>query len=238
MSIEHVDISTGEIHEPKGAAASTVGQILTSTGGASAWGNLSDIDVTALSTTGASVGDALVADGSGGSSWGTPAPSGAVSQGVYDYNDVTTATTPIPLTAAATQYELTNDGAGVNTNTTYALSGISNLWDVATDRFDFTGLSLGDTVDIRFDVEFTTTTANTAVTLDVEFGVGATPYQIKAISEADKKAAGTYQVVVQTSFYMGNTLTRDNPARILASADKTGVTVKVNGWYIRPLHTN
>jgi hypothetical protein len=36
---------------------------------------------------------------------------------------------------------------------------------------------------------------------------------------------------------MGDTNTLMNEGRVLMSSDSTGVTVKVNGWYIRPLHT-
>lgn len=207
---EHNTLTGSQLHEPKGADTATADQVYISDGaGSGAWTDLTSDNIPNTTT-----------------------------QGIYDYNDLTTASTPIALTSAATQYELTNDGAGANTNTTYALDGITDMWDVATDRFDFTGLTLGDTVDVRFDVEYTTTTTNTAVNLDIEFGVGATPYQVNIVNEADKKAAGTYQVTVQSNFYMGNTLTMNNPARVLASADKTGVTVKVNGWYIRPLHNN
>jgi len=205
MSIEHVDITTGEVHEPKGVDAATAGTV-------------------------------YVADGAGGGIWRNLA--GTLVQGVYDYNDLTTASTPIPLTAANTLYELTNDGAGAFTNKTYALPALADLWNVATDRFDFTGLSLGDTVDIRFDVEYTTGTTNTDINLDLELGIGAAPYTLSVLSNKDHSASGTYQEVHMFSIYMGDVNTLNNPARVLASASKTGTTVKVNGWYIRPIHTN
>lgn len=209
-NLQHKEIPEANLHEAKGASTSTTGQVLTSTGGAAAFA--------------------------------TPVPApGTISQGIYDYNDLATATTPIALTVAGTSYELTNDGAGAFTNKTYSLDGLDDVWDVATDRFSWTDgtvLALGDTVDIRFDVEFTTGTTNTDINLDLELGIGGFPYTLSVLSNKDHSSAGTYQEVHMFSVYMGDANTLNNPARVLASANKTGTTVKVNGWFVRPLHTN
>ena len=92
-NIQHRDIPEAQLHEVKGASTSTVGQVLTSTGGAATFQTPS-----------------------------TAPAAGTVSQGVYDYNDLATTSTPIPLTLAGTWYDLTNDGAGAFTNKTYALA--------------------------------------------------------------------------------------------------------------------
>ena len=182
---------------------------------------------------GASSDQVYVADGLGSGTWKSPKQ--IIQQAIYDYNDLATATTPINLALANTQYELTNDGLGPDTNLTFKYTDIANLWNTTTNRFDFSNLSLGDTVDIRFDVEYTTPGANNAVLLDIELGVGGTPYQLPIITFTNFKAAGAYQQVVWYSIYMGDTNTLNNPARLLASSDTAGVDVKVNGWYIRPM---
>lgn len=176
----------------------------------------------------ATIYDTYVSNGAGSGAWKSP-----VRLGWWDYNDLTTATTPVALTLANTQYELTNDGAGSFTTSTYKLPDVTDVWDVATNRLDFSELSIGDVVDIRFDIEFTTSSVNTAIDLDVEFDIGGTPFQISIFEALDKKTAGTYKENHQRSFYIGSAGVRDNPARILASADKTGVTVKINGWFIQ-----
>lgn len=207
MAIEHSDIVSSETHEPKGAAAAQAGEV-------------------------------YVANGAGSGSWTDVA--GAVKQGVYNYNDLATASTPIALTLAGTQYELTNDGLGPQTLLTYSLAGLDNVWDVATDRFVFTDgpvLALGDTVDIRFDIEVTTTSANTGVEIDMECGIGGFNYQIAVSPLENFKSAGTYKIARWLGVYMGDSNTLDNPCRVLAEADTTGATVKVLGWYIRVLHT-
>lgn len=182
-------------------------------------------------------GQILTSTGGAATFQAPAAVSGQMSQGVYDYNDLGTTASPIALIVAGQQYPLTNDGAGTNTNTTYALPGISNMWNVATNSFDFTGLNLGDTVDIRFDVEYTTGTNDTDIFLVLELGVGGSPYQLTLVGDAGKKSSGLHKILEWNSVYMGDTNTLNNPARLLASADKTNTTVVVNGWYIRPLHT-
>lgn len=212
MSIQHVDIPEAQLHEAKGASTSTTGQILTSTGGAAAF-----------------AAPSLV--------------SGSLSQGVYDYNDLTTATTPIPLTLAATRYKLTNDAAGPFTNTTYSLPGLDDVWvNGATSQFDWTNgtkLSLGDTVDIRFDVEYNTGSVNTEIKLELDLGVGdAGAYTLPVIDGENVASAGTVRKLIEFSIYMGDLTTLNFPGEVYAEASKTGTTVKVNGWFVRVVHTN
>ena len=155
--------------------------------------------------------------------------------GIYDYNDSSTSSSPIILTDANTQYQLTNDAQGQFTNKQFALSSVDDLWDVNTNRFDFTGLQLGDTVDLRIDLTYTTLQTNTAINLDLELGLGLFPYQLRMIDEQNKKDADTYNHVIFFSVYMGDTNTLNSPARLLMEADKPNVEVTVNGWYLRAM---
>tara|TARA_R110002020_G_scaffold245614_1_gene459335 strand:- start:4080 stop:4706 length:627 start_codon:yes stop_codon:yes gene_type:complete len=207
MSIQHRDIVEAQLHEAKGASTSTLGQVLTSTGGAA--------------------------------TFQTPQPaSGTISQGIYDYNDLGTSSSAISLTSANTQYEMTNDALGPFTNKDFILPGVSDLWDTSTSRFDFSGLSLGDTVDLRVDFTVTISTTNTVVDFALELGLGVSSYQVAVMSPINFKTVQTYSMVHWQGVYMGDDNTLQNPARLLARADKTGVSVVVNGWYLRPLHTN
>ena len=85
--------------------------------------------------------------------------------GWADFNDLTTASAPIELTVADDWYQLTNDGAGDFTNTAYKVDGHKDIWDVDNQQFDFSDLRLGDTVDIRLDVEFDLNASNTDIGL-------------------------------------------------------------------------
>lgn len=192
----------------------------------------------------AAAGEVYVADGLNSGDW-IPLSAdnvvGSVSCGWWDYEDTATSTTPIALTLAGTQYPLTNDGLGPNTNKTFALAGMVDIWNTTTNQFAFNSgnvLKVGDTVDLRVDMEIITTVGNTAFDVVLEAGVGITPYQLQIVNPINYKTSGTRDVSTTISMHIGNTLTLDNPARLLGRADTTGASVKVKGWYIRVLKNN
>ena len=204
---EHVVIQDPQIHEPKGVSTATSGQV-------------------------------YVADGVGGGAWVNHL-AGTIKQGIYDYHDVTTQSSPIALTLADTDYELTNDAAGTQTYKS-PLVGLSEMWDENTDRFIWNNgdvLAIGDSVDIRLDVEVTTTTVNTAVTITLELDPDDLAVRIPLIPETNFKDSGVHPQIRFMGIYMGSTEILTGGARIIASADSTGVTIKVNGWYVRALHS-
>ena len=178
----------------------------------------------------ATSGHVYVSDGAGSGAWKT-----AYSQGWEDYNDVTTTGTPIPLTLADTPYNLTNDGAGAFTNTAYRLPGHGPIWDVSTNAFDFSGagLVLGDTVDIRFDLDIINSGANGVFDLKLDLAIGSAGAYSLEVDEHLYKSAGTHKEVVLFSIYMGDTNTLNFPCKPTLTSDSTGDTVTVNGWYVR-----
>ncbi len=178
----------------------------------------------------ATSGSVYTADGAGSGTW--TAAGASVNHGVWDYNDLATTSTPIPLTLADTFYDLTNDGAGAFTNTTYKLDAVGDIWNVASDRLDFSGLSLGDIVEIRVDVEVTTGAVDTEYTVAIELGLGGSAYTLEFVSNENRKSTGAYKELHTFFVYMGDTNTLDNLGKFKAKASKTGTTVIVNGWAI------
>jgi hypothetical protein len=157
-----------------------------------------------------------------------------VQMGIYDYNDTATATTPINVTGGAGFVYLTNDGLGDFTQTDNALPGAPNLWDASTDEFDWTDLNIGDSVDIRLDIEVTTTQPNQQVTVALEVASGdAGEYDIQ-FSKNTYKTAGVQDVLVMNGIYMGDVVTQGNPAKFKIRSDDNA-TVVVRGWYLKAL---
>lgn len=200
--MQHKDIVDSELHQVKGAASATLGQI-------------------------------LIAQGDGTAEFEN-SPYSATKFGFWDYNDTATQTTPIALSVAGTEYQLTNNGLGVNSTTVFKLPGVDNVFNTSTNYFDFTDLSIGDTVDMRVDLSVTTTGANNVLELLLELGIGVAPFKL-SFASLYVKTASTTNIVITCPFYIGSALTRDNPARLLMKNDSTGATVKVNGWYVRVL---
>jgi len=151
--------------------------------------------------------------------------------GIYDYNDLATTASPInPSTDTWTS--LTNDGNGVNTNTTYGIADIPNIWNTTSDVFDFSTLSLGDSVDIRLDLSVTTTANSQEVLVDMFLGTGGSTYQVPFINPTQYKTTGVQRIVAFNSVYMGDSNTKDNSATLQIKSDASS-SVVVNGWYVR-----
>lgn len=162
-----------------------------------------------------------------------PSPSSELfNGGLFDYNDAATATTPISVTGGAGFVILTNDELGPFTNKTYAPDGVTDIWNASTNRFDWTQLKLGDMVDIRIDLEITTSAPNTGVEVSLAMAYGdAGQYEIPFFNSQYKNAAA-YNLNRFNGVYMGDTLTLSNPAVFRIKAD-ANCTVLVRGWYCK-----
>lgn len=151
--------------------------------------------------------------------------------GWADYNDLATATTPINHTGGGTTY-LTNDEAGAFTNKNWANPSITDVWDAAGGVFDWTELAIGDTVDIRVDLDITTTAVNQEIDVDLEMASGHANQFDTHFGRGAYKAAGTYKVSQLNSIYMGDASILAEPAKFKFTS-ANNATIKVNGWYCR-----
>jgi len=153
------------------------------------------------------------------------------SSGFIDYSDLNTSTTPVSIPGTSTFTKLTNDGLGVYTEKSYAPVNVADLWNTSTNQFDFSGFELGDQVDVRLDMEITTTTAGQEADVEINFAIGGGAYTLP-VTTVYKKTAGARGIAYTFSFYMGNNDTITLPAEVGVLSD-SAATVKVNGWYIR-----
>jgi hypothetical protein len=151
--------------------------------------------------------------------------------GMMDYNDLATATTPISIPGTSTFTDITNDGAGSNTNKLFKVAGVGELWNTGTNLFDWTDLVLGDQVNIRLDLEVTTTSPNQLVITQLLVAVGGVPYTL-SYAENVFKNTGVHEVNRFSMLYMGDTNTLNNGAKFQVSSDGTA-TVIVRGWALQ-----
>ena len=172
------------------------------------------------------------ADGAGSGAW-VAAPVTGTQIGILDYNDAATAVTPIVVTGGGGFVALTNDELGAFTNKAFSPAGVSNVWDPATNSFDWGELELGDMVDIRLDVEVTTSGANQAFDIVLELGTGGFAYNIPFERQLIK-AAGVVDVNKYNGLYLGDANTLSNGGRFMIQSDGNA-TVIVRGWYCKVL---
>ena len=179
----------------------------------------------------ASFGQLLRGGGDGTTSFWTPDYT-RTRMGFWDYNHGL-ASPSVIISAAGTPYQLMNDGTGPNTNTSFGLPGVTNIFNTSTGYFDFSSLKIGDTVDFRIDADITTSAANVVTSLTMELGIGTTPYTL-TMSQDYFKTAGVHTVTPNVHIYIGNNTTRAGLARFMTSSDTAAsASVKIRGWFIR-----
>lgn len=145
--------------------------------------------------------------------------------GVVDYNDTATATTPITL-AANTWTTLTNDGLGAFTNTAYAPTG-SLPMITGTGQIDCSRLPLGSALLIRPDYTVTPGSNNTSLEFRYQLGTGAGAYTLERIEgRLDLGAGIPYRRSLAAQFiYLGDANTRDNPITLQVKLSAAGTVV-------------
>ena len=269
--INHADIADPDIHESKGVGAASVGELPFATGAGTTvhrkplLADASDGVVTAtagdiafadgagsathrklivsdINAEASTDGQALFSDGAGNASWQTRTPiPNTVTSGTYFYEDVTTQTTPIPLTTPGTPYVLTNDAAGSDTML-FPIPSLPTMWDATLNQFVWsTGdiLTVGDVIDFRLDVTATTSVPNTAISVYIVGDVGgAGEITIQLIPFQNFKTSGTYSLVRWMGLFMRNTDILEGISKVYAVSDAVGSTIKVNGWLLRASHLN
>lgn len=148
----------------------------------------------------------------------------------WDYDDFITSGTPVPV-PANTWTNVPNDGVGINT---YLLGGVpllGDVWDIATQSFNFANFENNSMVDIRIDVEVTTTVPNQDVLVDLIVGDGtASEFSLPFIRNTFK-AAGTHRLLNLNTLYLRDEI-KSLPTRFKIFTDGIA-TMVVNGWLVR-----
>lgn len=149
--------------------------------------------------------------------------------GFFVYSDLATASTPISYTAS-NPLKLTNDGLGAQTQNTYKPYNITKLWNAVTNQFDFSELSLGDELSIRFNIQVTTSATNQQFRLYLSMAIGGIAYTIDN-GAFFFKTAEAHPIGFVIPISMSNTDTITKPAELMfVSSDNA--TIKMNSFYI------
>lgn len=151
--------------------------------------------------------------------------------GWADFSDSATATTPISVTPAMGWTLLTNNKLGAYTNTSFLPEGITtNVF--AANQFHFDEMNVGDMIDIRLDLQVTTTSPNTTVLTRLRSGIGCASEFSSIFTQLNYKSAGTNYVNRYNGIYIGSTDIRDYPAQFEIMSD-ANISVRVNGWFCK-----
>jgi hypothetical protein len=156
------------------------------------------------------------------------------SVGYFHHNDLATQTTPITV-LPDTLTVLTNDSLGAQTNLTGAPYGVINVFDSTIDSFDFSELSIGDTIDLRVDLLLSTASVNQTYNIFLRVGDGgAEAYDLPVFSGKFKDVETFERIVGSVGFSLDYESHITNLSFLYIISDDDA-SVKVNGWYTRIL---
>lgn len=149
-------------------------------------------------------------------------------QGSADYSDTATAITPIVILKDVFSF-ITNNALGINTDVSNLPDGVTVLWDASNNQFDFSQLSIGSVVHLRFDLNIVAPSNNSEVLIAMDFAIGGVPFTLN-IARKYYKYAGTYtNETFTTFFYIKNANMMNFPAKPKIRVDDA-TTLVVNGW--------
>ena len=131
--------------------------------------------------------------------------------GFADYNDTSTAASPVTL-VDNTWTDIPNNGQGAFSNIKLP-TGVNSLLDPSTGAIVVNELPIGSSIIIRMDYTVTPTTNNAALDFRYTLGAGADAYVLETtVNRLDEGSGKAYRQALVTHYiYVGDNNTKDNP---------------------------
>ena len=174
----------------------------------------------------------LIQDGSDVTKYITVGSLHQLKAGFFNYNDATTISSPIAHNGSEGFKKLTNDGAGPQTELSYKPTSMTTLWNTVTSQFNFSELGLGDMIDLRVDVNVTTSTPNQEVVIRIDVAIGTIGNFQLELDRRVFKNAGVQPMISYTGGWIGSDFAKDSPAEVQLDTDASA-TIVVQGWYAK-----
>ena len=156
-----------------------------------------------------------------------------ITVGLYDYAD----TQASQVLVANNTIDLSNNGAGALTYKD-PLPNVSDIYNVATDRFDFSNLNLNDVVDIEIDLSVSTASTDSVFNGFILLGEGAVgEYSKSTFSSIYFNSVGSYKIVESFQLQISSDLIKDNPAKLQIRSTNAD-SVNVISFKVKVLNRN
>ena len=145
--------------------------------------------------------------------------------GYVDYNDASTASSPLTL-VADTWTSLPNAGLGGFTNDSNRPPGTSSLLGTG-GALDVSGLDIGSDLLIRPDFTVTPSVNNASLFFRFLLGAGGNAYTLEqSLGRLDLGAGVDYRYALAALYiYIGDSNTRDNPINLQVKLSSSGSVV-------------
>lgn len=119
---------------------------------------------------------------------------------------------------------ITNNGLGSSTLTTYLPEGVTNFMDTPSGNLNLSELSVGDMVFVRNDFTVTPSTNNQLIELRYLIGAPGSQFSlIKNLGRMDSGGSVEYRfTLVSDKIYIGSDATKNNPIEIQIRSSGNG----------------
>jgi hypothetical protein len=114
--------------------------------------------------------------------------------------DETTTLNPYDYTTVGIPYNLTNDGASTDSDTSQAVLGREIFWNFTTNSFDFNSFNLGDVLTLRIDLEVATSIVNQEVDLRLRLADGSLVEFTKVIDISRYPVIESNRIIKEITF--------------------------------------
>lgn len=189
-NVQHKDLPDSDLHEPKGVASATVGEVYVANGaGTGTWKGLTDSDMDFSDKT----------------------------KNRYGWIDVSdsqyTSGAPRSITAS-TRTQITNNAGAAQTDT----SRLGTLWNTTLNTFQIDDLNAAYTLRLTAIVK-TSAVAGTPYVVDIEFESANGPTVIAARTQVIKGGNHLNHLSIAIPFYMGSFI-NDYDLKLYITADQ------------------
>ena len=152
--------------------------------------------------------------------------------GGYAYYENTGTLTLLTSESTST---LTNNAAGAGTYKNWKASGVTDVWNSTTNRFDFTQLDVGDLVEIRLDVEQRTSDGYVrTVKTNLVLAQGTSSERTIGLGiGVSSMPATTHAFSFNNTIFISSADIRANPAALTVTPMDAGINFKVVGILAR-----
>lgn len=158
------------------------------------------------------------------------------SVGSFRYQDLSSQITPVSI-IASTDTLIANDTEGDKTNLSNSPYGVSTVYLETENAFDFSSLSIGDTIDLRIDLTIETTIANQIFKLFARTATSSINEEDKYFAFEQIKSIGTNSFSFSIPFDIANGDIQNNPAQIFINSDASASISNIN-YYVEVIRKN
>lgn len=155
--------------------------------------------------------------------------------GYFVYEDLPSSSTSL---GAGDDVLITNNALGLETDYSQAPYGVSNVWVSPDNQINLSGLSIGDTLDLRLKLDFLTFADGTDFTVKMKIAIGSAYERTRIIHSGYLPELGTHSREFYYGFEVKNQDEIDFPTELYINVTNSAGELLGNEMYFRVIKSD